>query len=113
MKQMTGPTLSVQLFHKQVRWFGKVRQCALQVRHSVPASIGPPATLQAGISMAAFSQHLVVASIARVAVFDVSVPAAGPVQLFADTLHIMMAALRMQASLPRLIGSHDIMVQDE
>jgi hypothetical protein len=83
------------------------------VRHSVPASIGPPATLQAGISMAALSQHLVVASIARVAVFDVSVPAAGPVQLFADTLHIIMAALRMQASLPILVGSRDIMVQNE
>lgn len=63
--------------------------------------------------MAALSQHLVVASIARVAVFDVSVPAAGPVQLFADTLHIVMAALRMQVCLPMLVGSINIMVQNK
>jgi hypothetical protein len=79
-------------------------RCPAQVRHSVPAGIGPPATLQAGVSMAALAQHLVVASAARVAVFDVSAPAVGPVQLFGDTLHIVMAALRMQARLPRLLS---------
>ena len=63
--------------------------------------------------MAALSQHLMVASIARVAVFDVSAPAAGPVQLFADTLHIIMAALRMQASLLGPVGFLDVMVKIE
>lgn len=72
----------------------------MQVRHSVPLRAGPSATLQDGIVLRALGQHVVAASTAVVSVFDVSRPLAGPAHLFEDTVHVIMAAIRMQVHVP-------------
>ena len=68
----------------------------MQVMRTAQLGLGPAATLEQGVTLAPLQQHLVAASAARVAVFDVRSPIIGPRQLFEDTTYAMSAALRLK-----------------